>query len=233
MGHARRPQQFSLDRITLLCKVSARLVRSAPMDPLEAISRVRAIREQLARAETYRAYRAGSTAATGAMALLAAAVQARWQLNDTSSFLILWSSVAALCIIIVGIEMRLRCIMSDSILLREATVLAARQFAPSVLAGALLTLAIWRFRHESVGLLPGLWGLLFAMGVFASRPGLPAAINVAGAYYMLAGVAVLILASNRPEFEIWPMPLMFGVGQLLIAAIIFFSLRKHDDPSLE
>jgi hypothetical protein len=200
------------------------------MDPREAMAQVEEIREQLARAESFRAFRAASTAYTGMLALFGAAIQSHWQLNDAHSFMVLWISVAAVNVVIVGTEMKLRILSSDSILTRDATILAARQFVPCVVAGALLTLAIRRCAPEATRLLPGLWAILFSLGIFASRPGLPRAINFAGAYYMLCGLFLLATAPQG-EFEAWPMPLSFGVGQLLISLILFLSShneRNHE-----
>jgi hypothetical protein len=194
------------------------------------MAQVEEIREQLARAETFRAFRAASTAATGAMALLGAAIQSYWQLNDPHSFMILWISVAAISVAIVGAEMRLRILNSDSILTRDAAILAARQFVPCVVAGALLTLAIRRCAPEATRLVPGLWAILFSLGIFASRPGLPRAINFAGAYYLLCGL-LLIATAPAGEFQAWPMPITFGAGQLLVASILFISSnneRNHE-----
>jgi hypothetical protein len=198
------------------------------MDPREAISRVEEIREQLARAETFRVYRSASTGITGLLALLATLVQARWQLNDTDSFLTLWLIAAAASIVVVSLDMRVRCRMSDSVLMRDATITAARQFVPCVVAGGLLTLALYRFTPQSLGLIPGLWGICFALGIFASRPGLPRAVNFVGAYYMLAALLVIATAPARGgQFELWPMPIIFGVGQLLMAAVLYFFSERH------
>jgi hypothetical protein len=199
------------------------------MDPRDAILQVQQIREQLARAEAFRVFRAASVSSTGVLAFVGSAVQARWQLNDPDSFLLLWIIAAAACLFIVTVEMIVRCLVSESMLLRDATIVAARQFVPSMIAGALLTLAIYRFNRESVHLLPGLWSIIFALGIFASRPGLPRAINFAGAYYLLAGLCVVAVSKEQAEFDTWQMPLCFGVGQLLTAAILYLStMRNHD-----
>jgi hypothetical protein len=75
-----------------------------------------------------------------------------------------------------------------------------------------------------------LWSIIFSLGIFASRPGLPRAINIAAAYYLLAGLIVIATAKNSPPFEQWPMPVCFGVGQFLTAAILYFSTRRTDEP---
>jgi hypothetical protein len=193
----------------------------------DALSQVQQIREQLARAEAFRVYRAASVSFTGVLAFIGAAIQNRWELGDPTGYLILWIVIAAICMVVVTVEMIVRCKVSESMLLRDATIVAARQFVPSVVAGALLTLVIFRFHRESMHLLPGLWSMVFSLGVFASRPGLPRGINFAGAYYLIAGLYIVATAKAEAVFEAWPMPLSFGVGQLLTAAILYFSTTRN------
>jgi hypothetical protein len=200
------------------------------MDPREAMSRIELIREQLARAETYRAFRAASTGMTGVLAMAAAAVQAAWQLNTANEFLQLWVIVAAAGMIIIATEMTVRYRATDSVLARDALLLAARQFVPCVVAGALLTVAVNRFAHDAVHLLPGLWAILFSLGIFASRPGLPRAIGLVGLYYLLMGLLVIATTANSETFEIWPMPVCFGVGQILAAATLYFCAERVHEP---
>src|SRR6187399_2249557 len=127
------------------------------MDAREALDHVEQMREQLARVEAFRAFRAASTGCTGALAFVGAAIQIHWGLDDPHDFLLLWIIVAAVSLIIVGTEMKLRVFNSDSVLVRDATVLAARQFVPCLVAGSMLTLALRRFAPETTRLLPGLW----------------------------------------------------------------------------
>src|SRR5262245_57551537 len=197
------------------------------MDRHDAILHVQQIREQLARAAAFRVYRGASVSVTGLLAFVAAWVQFRWELNAPVRFLALWLVVAAVCITIVSIEMFLRCRLSDSVLLRDATIVAARQFVPCVVAGALLTLAIYLHAQPALPLLPGLWSILFSLGIFASRPGLPRPINFAAAYYLLAGLFAIATVSNDSVFDVWPMPLCFGAGQLLTATVLYFSTARN------
>ncbi len=59
--------------------------------------------------------------------------------------------------VVVSLDIRVHCRMFDSVLMRDATITAARQFVPCVVAGGLLTLALYRFAPQSLGLIPGLW----------------------------------------------------------------------------
>jgi hypothetical protein len=72
-------------------------------------------------------------------------------------------------------------------------------------------------------MLPGLWQIIFSLGVFASCHLLPRAIFAAGAWYFLCGLASLALAQEERAFSSVSMGVPFGVGQLLIAAILYRS----------
>lgn len=192
------------------------------MDAREALAQVERIREQLARAESFRAFRAASTGVTGVIAFMAAVLQVRLGIADPHNFLILWVIAAAVSILIVGIDIKLRVMNSDSMLVRDSAVVAARQFVPCVVAGALMTLIIRRCAPDSSHLLPGLWSILFSLGIFASRPGLPRAINLAAGYYLVSGMFILAKTDAVTAFDAWPMALSFGGGQLLTAGILYF-----------
>ena len=196
------------------------------MDPREAISRIEQIREDLARAEVFRVYRHASVAFTGVMALIGALVQSQWGLNDVDSFLSLWITIALICIMVIGVEMTIRCRYSNSALMREAAIVASRQFAPCLIAGGLLTLAIYRSVPDAIHLLPGLWMILFGLGIFASWRFLPQAIIWSGVFYLAAGFLCLAWAQHEAALSPWAMALPFGVGQLLTAAILYWNLER-------
>ena len=89
-------------------------------------------------------------------------------------------------------------------------------------------LILLRFAPETVWMLPGLWQILIGLGLFASLRFLPRSVAIAGAWYFLAGAAVLMLASETRALSSWAMGVPFGVGQLLLAAILHLALGGHD-----
>ena len=96
------------------------------------------------------------------------------------------------------------------------------------MAGGLLTYAVATFATESLWMLPGLWAVVFSLGVFASCRLLPRQIFWIGIYYLVAGIAVLSLARKEAAFSPWAMAATFGVGQLAAAAILYFALERTD-----
>jgi hypothetical protein len=95
-------------------------------------------------------------------------------------------------------------------------------------AGALVTAVLIRVAPEAVWMLPGLWQILFSLGVFASARFLPRAVFVVAAWYLFAGLICLAIAASARLLSPWMMGLPFGIGQLLAAAILQWSETGTD-----
>ena len=108
--------------------------------------------------------------------------------------------------------------------------MAVEQFLPSAGAGALLTLVLLRSAPSALWMLPGLWQIIFSLGVFSSCRFLPRPMAAAGAWYLLTGLACIALADNRALSPL-TMGISFGVGQLLVAGILFFTAQEGSDES--
>jgi hypothetical protein len=201
------------------------------MELREALSQITEIRAQMARTETFRGYRSGTVGLSGLLGVAGAAVQAVWipePLADIRAYLTLWAGVAAVCVAVWTTEMVLRCRRAALSLTRQTTLLAVEQFLPCLAAGGLLTVAVVTRGADSVWMLPGLWAVLFSLGVFASCRLLPKPVIWVAAYYLAAGVAALVLAQGDAALSPWAMVGTFGVGQLLAAAILYFTLERTD-----
>ncbi len=201
------------------------------MELRDALAQITEIRAQMARTETFRGYRSGTVAFTGLLAGVGAVVQAIWipePAGNTRAYLVLWGGLAVVCLVGWGVEMVLRCQRASLSLTRQTTMLAMEQFFPCVVAGGLLTLAIATRAADHVALLPGLWAVTFSLGVFASCRLLPRPIFWVAAYYLAAGVAVLVLAQGDHAFSPWAMVGTFGVGQSLTAVILYVTLERTD-----
>ena len=62
----------------------------------------------------------------------------------------------------------------------EMIHMAVEQFQPSVGAGALLTLVLVRFVPSALWMLPGIWQIIFILGVFSSCRFLPRRVAARG-----------------------------------------------------
>ena len=196
----------------------------------DALSQISEIRQQMADAQVFRGYRSATTGLTALVAAAAAVAQALWVPEPTRQpigYVLLWCAAALASVAIVGTEMVLRCRRAELALQSQITRVVADQFAPSIVAGGLLTLVVVRFARDCLWMLPGLWGIVFSLGVFASRRFLPRSIFLVGGYYLLAGLYCLTLDRGTTALSPWSMGLLFGAGQLLTAAVLFWTLERN------
>ena len=197
----------------------------------KALQDITAIRSQMARGAEFRGYGPMTVAATGVLAVIAAGVQARWlpdPADDAFRYLMLWLATAALSVFLIGVEMVARTRRIHSGLADEMIHAATEQFMPAGVAGVLLTVVVVHFTPESLWMLPGLWQIVFSLGIFASCRSLPRSMFVAAAWYLAAGLAVLALANGAHAFSPLAMAVPFGIGQLLIAVVLYCSIGERD-----
>ena len=201
------------------------------MELRDALTQIAEIRQQVARTELFRGYRALPVAFSGLTAFAAATLQA-WLIpepaQNISAYLALWIGAAVLSMIATGSEMVWRLRRLNSALEREKTGVAVTQFLPCIGAGGLLLIVLLRFAPESLWMLPGLWAMLFGLGIFASWRFLPHAVVGVGVFYLIAGACSLAWAQGEAAFSPWAMGLPFGVGQLLAAAVLYWTLERTD-----
>ncbi|MFO0907761.1 MAG: hypothetical protein U0794_05270 [Isosphaeraceae bacterium] len=202
------------------------------MELQEALTQISEIRHQMARTEVFRGYRALPVAFTGVLAGLAALAQTLWlpdPAQHVAGYLSLWIGTAVIGALAAGAEMVLRTRGPSTELRREITWLAVEQFLPCLATGALLTLVLVRSAPESLWMLPGLWQILFGLGVFASCRLLPRATFGVAVFYLLAGLTTLTFARDELSFSPWAMGVPFGAGQFFAAVVLYRTLERHDD----
>jgi hypothetical protein len=220
--------------LTLICESGYFVLQSiqwvAMRDLDKALADITAIRSQMARGAEFRGYGPMTVAATGFLALLAAAVQALWlpdPATDIFGYLLLWLATAAISVILIGIEMVARTRRIHSGLADEMIHAATEQFIPAGVAGALLTFVLFRFVPQSLWMLPGLWQIVFSLGFLASCRSLPRPMFGVGVWYLAAGLTSLALASEAHAFFPLAMAIPFGFGQLAMAAILYWSAGEN------
>ena len=200
------------------------------MQDLErALAEIGAIREQLARGAQFHGLGQTAFAATGALAIAAAAGEAHWMNGaNVTGFLALWIAVAAVSAGVIGFEMVARSRRLHSRLADEMIGAAVTQFLPAGAAGVLVTAVLWWFAPQSLWMLPGLWQIVFSLGLFASCRFLPRPMFAVGLWYLTAGLACLAFANGDRAFSPWAMGVPYGIGQLLVAAVLQQSFRRSD-----
>ncbi|MBO1020674.1 hypothetical protein IPV08_11890 [Methylobacterium sp. SD274] len=196
-----------------------------------ALADIVAIRAQLARGDAFCGFGPSAIAATGVLALGTALAQHVWLDDPTGQPLLFlggWIVTALASAGLIGAEMRARSRRDHAGLTDTAIVNAVEQFLPAGAAGACLALVLVQVSPESLWMLPGLWQMLVSLGLFASVRSLPKGIALPGAWYMVAGLAVLMLASADHILSPWTMGLPFAVGQFLMAMILYRAREDSD-----
>jgi hypothetical protein len=197
----------------------------------KALADIIAIRSQLAAGTAFRGYGPATMAATSGVALVTATLQHLFLADpsgEPATFLLGWAAAAVVSLLMIGIEMQARSRRHHSGLADAMIHQAVEQFLPAGVAGILLGILLWKFATEALWMLPGFWQVLTSLGVFASVRSLPRTVALAGAWYFLAGFAVLLLASTTHTLSPWTMGLPFAIGQALMAAILYFASGEAD-----
>jgi len=189
----------------------------------KALGDISSIRRQMAYSTQFRGYGPATIAATGIFAFLAASSQSIWltdPANHIQAYLGIWISTAVLSSALTGVQMYTRTRRMHSGLSDEMIHMAVEQFLPAVGTGVLITIALIHFVPAVFWMLPGLWQVIFSLGIFSSCRVLPRPIIAAGAWYLLTGLVCISFGDSR-ALAPWTMGLAFGAGQLLVAGILF------------
>jgi hypothetical protein len=220
-----RVRNIFLDELALRCKVDC-------MSELHrALGDIGRIRRQVAGATQFRGYGPATLAATGALAALAAGAQAVWvpdAAGHIGEYLGVWMTTAVVCASLTGVQMNRRSRRIHSGLSDEMIRMAVEQFLPAAGAGFLMTIALVRYAPSVEWMLPGLWQVIFSLGVFSSCRFLPQPMVAAGAWYLVTGLVTVGLGDGR-AFSPWTMGVAYGVGQMLVAGILYFASPEGAD----
>jgi hypothetical protein len=196
-----------------------------------ALAEIKRIRHQVARDTQFRGYGPASVAASGVLALLIAAAQSHWMRGDTGfyAFAAVWIATAFVSLAMVIVQMAFRARRVHCGLAREMIQSAAEQFLPALVVGVLLTAVVARAAPKDTWMLPALWQLLFSLGVFASCRFLPRSTFAVGVWYFVAGLTTFVLQSESPSLLPWSMGIPFGIGQLLLAAVLQYGYESSSE----
>lgn len=196
----------------------------------QALNEISAIRAQVARGSEFRGYGPLSIASSGMLALLVAALETLWQrgdARDATAFLAVWVATAAVSVCFASIETIMRARRVHSGFAGEMIHAALEQFLPAIVVGAALTAVVMHVARDAAWMLPGLWQLVFALGVFASCRVLPRQMFGVGVWYLVTGLTCLMIASGPKTLMPWEMGIPFGAGQLLVAAVLNYGFEEN------
>lgn len=197
----------------------------------QALADIASMRSQMARGVLFQGFGPAALAATGALAALAALMQAT-SLPDPAAniagYLALWASVAVAASGLIGVEAIRRSKQAHGGLADEMLYEAAEQFLPAGVAGVLLTLVIQNYAPQSLWMLPGLWQITLSLGVFAACRSLPRPLMLIAVWYLTTGLACIALSNGPHALSPWLMGAPFLIGQCLAAALLRFSFGTQN-----
>jgi hypothetical protein len=99
---------------------------------------------------------------------------------------------------------------------------------PALLSGLALTVVIAGAAPEVGWMLPGLWAMVYGLGVAASARFLPKLVSIVALYFVLCGMVCIALSARGWAYSPWLMGVSFGGGQMLTAAILYWSLERNE-----
>jgi len=191
------------------------------MNVRNALDQLEQIHDQITRSEVYRGFRVPAVLMVGILAFVAAAVEQIVPGTETpGGFVSFWVTVAGICGLVgTATAVHLYTIREDEFERRRSRRVLA-QFAPCIFTGAVVTFAAARI-PEYAAFLPGLWGMIFGLGVIATRLHLPAGIGLVGIWYLASGAAFLLKAMPNDKPSEWSVGFEFGIGHLLTAFVLW------------
>ncbi len=197
----------------------------------KALGEISSIRRQVARTTEFRGYGPATLATTGVLAVMAAAAQARWvpdAAHHLTGYLGVWVATAVVAAALAGVEVYRRSERVHSGMSDEMIRMAVEQFLPAAAAGLLITIVVVRAVPGVAWIVPGLWQVIFSLGIFASCRFLPRPMVAAGVWYLLTGL-ILISFGDARAFSPWSMGIPFCIGQLLVAGVLLSSAKKGEE----
>jgi len=198
-----------------------------------ALGEISSIRRQVARSTEFRGYGPATLAMTAVFAVAAAVVQGWWApdaARHLRAYLTIWVMTAVVSAGLAGMQVYRRTQREHTGLSDEMIRMAVEQFLPSSAAGLLMTVVLVRAVPAATWMLPGLWQVIFSLGIFASCRFLPRAMVAPGVWYLLTGLILVSFGDGR-AFSPWAMGIPFGVGQLLVAGVLLASAKKEEHES--
>lgn len=199
----------------------------------QALADVARIRAQLNKATEVRCFRSQAVGVSALLVVVGAIAQANWVDRAAASampawdlWLLIWLIVAFASSLVAGLEMVVRGVRSESRQVWETHGRLVRRVLPSLMLGCVLTAVVasqanmHSVSESLLWALPGLWAMVYAVGLLACEAVLPTHARLVAIYYFVAGGVSLVLASSLPVPPGWHMVMLFGVGQFLLGWVL-------------
>ena len=194
----------------------------------QALIDIRSIRRQVANATEFRGYGPLTLSATAVFALLGGAAQRLWLPEPAShpaQYVALWLTTGILSAALIVTQMFTRAGRLHSGMADEMIRMAITQFLPAGIAGAILPFVLLHVTSNVFWMLPGLWQIVFSLGVFASCRCLPRPMLITGVWFLLTGLACVSLGGTRSLAPVM-MSVPYAVGMGYVAIVHSLSAKE-------
>ncbi|HLH05508.1 MAG TPA: hypothetical protein VKX25_22255 [Bryobacteraceae bacterium] len=181
-----------------------------------AAANLRFIRDTMERAASFTAVPGWGGVAVGCTAVAAGLVSAGRPMQQA---FFIWLAEAVLALALAAVAVRLKSKRLDLSLHTRAARRALLSFVPPLFAGAVLTAVL--FRSGDLGILPGLWLLLYGAAVVTGGAFSVRIVPVMGLCFMLTGALALALPASWGNWL-----LLAGFGALHIGFGLAIA-RRH------
>ncbi len=193
-------------------------------DLKRALSDIRNIRRHVAQTTEFRGYGPLTLSATALCALLAGAAQVRWlpePAEHPGQYVALWLTTGFVASALILTQTIMRAKRLHHEMADEMVRMAVEQFLPTGIAGVILPLILLRCAGNSLWMLPGLWQVIFGLGVFASCRCLPRPMLLVGVWFLLTGFLCISLGDAHALAPV-TMSGPYSLGMGLVAGVHFY-----------
>ena len=208
-----------------------------------ALSEISEIKAQLDRTQSHRGFRSLATLLSAFVVVAMAIFLNRWATDvSVSYFVSAWAMVAAVSVAFAATEMKVRATMGDANLHWKMHTNLGRQLLPSLVVGAAMTFVLsgnqWPLFSEvdpSISesgqskhtLLPAVWSMVYGLGLVAFVQHFPDAVRWVAVWFIVGGIACVMVEQHSMERLNLQMAVLFGGGQIFLGAILFWNMERH------
>ena len=194
----------------------------------KAVDQISEIHRHLVKSEVFYGYKPKPVFGVGIVAYILAAVQA-WLIIPANShiFLLQWMIVCMAVLIFIGGNIVYNYSISATNYQLNQMSRVFIQFVPSLVAGFIITGVFFVLDNPAIAFLPGIWAILFGLGIFSMRPYLPRMTGWIALFYLFAGGVMLYLVRYSLSFNPWGMGITFGTGHILAAVILRLDIERN------
>ena len=200
----------------MLTMGSIRVVVPQPEEPpalsSRAMDNLKYIRDTMERATAFTGISGWGQAAIGVTALAASYVASRQP--SFRNWMAVWLVEALIALLIAGWSIDRKARAANLPLLSGPGRKMVFSLSPPLVAGALITIALYRAGLTNV--IPGVWLLLYGTGVVTGGMFSVSAVPVMGLCFMFLGA----IACLAPQFSNWAMAVGFGGLHIVFGIII-------------